>query len=267
MVASAWHPPCDARSVSMDRPIPKPPAWRRRALIGAGLMAAGGAAFFFLRGSGDRSLEVDNGRLTFATVKAGRFEDFIQVRARVTPLRTTFVDTASGGQVEAIRVEDGARVEKGQPLVELTNTALQLDLISREAQITEQLNNLRGLELAHEQTRLANKREMVEVQFQIARLERQSDRQKQLVDSGSGARGELDDLVEELAYYRKRLAVHAESQQAAERLQRAQVVQLRASTDQLEKNPDIARKNLESLKVRAPADGTLSAFSLEVGQS
>ena len=251
----------------MDRPIPKPPAWRRRALIGAGLVAAGGAAFFFLRGSGDRSLEVEGGRLTFATVKAGRFEDFIQVRARVTPLRTTFVDTASGGQVEAVRVEDGARVEKGQLLVELTNTALQLDLISREAQITEQLNNLRGLELAHEQSRLANKREMVEVQFQIARLERQSDRQKQLVDSGSGARGELDDLVEELAYYKKRLAVHAESQQAGERLQRAQVVQLRASTDQLEKNLDIARKNLESLKVRAPADGTLSAFSLEVGQS
>jgi HlyD family secretion protein len=251
----------------MDRVIPRPPRWRRPALIAAGVLAAGVAAFFVLRPAGQRSLAVADDRLVIGKVTQGQFDDFIQVRGRVTPLRTTFVDTASGGQVEAILVEDGATVDKGQLLVELSNTTLQLDLISREAQITEQLNDLRGLELAQETTRLTNKRELVEVQFQIARLERQSDRSQQLVDSGAGARGELDDLKDELGYYRKRLAVHAESQAAAERLQRAQVVQLRAAAQQLEKNLAIARKNLENLKVRAPAAGQLSAFTLEVGQS
>jgi len=80
------------------------------------------------RPAGHRSLSVEGSRITTGKVVRAQFEDVIQVRGRVTPLRTTFVDTASGGQVEAIRVEDGARVERGQLLVELSNTELQLDL-------------------------------------------------------------------------------------------------------------------------------------------
>jgi HlyD family secretion protein len=257
-----------ASGQGMDRVIARRSPWLRRGIIaGAALLAAGAVWFFFLRSSGQRSLTVEDNRLTIGKVARGKFDDFIEIRGRVTPLRTTFVDTAPGGQVEQILVEDGAVVERGQLLVVLSNTSLQLDLISREAQITEQLNILRGLELAHEQTRLTNKREMVEVQYQIARLERQTDRSEKLVEGGSVPRGDLEDMSEELAYYKRRLSVHAESQAAADKLQKAQVIQLRASSQQLEKNLDIARKNLDSLNVRAPVAGQLSAFSLEVGQS
>jgi HlyD family secretion protein len=210
---------------------------------------------------------VDGAHVSIAAVTRGQFDDIIQVRGRVTPLRTTFVDTASADKVEVIHVEDGAQVEPGQLLVELSNTQLQLDLISREAQITEQLNFLRSLELQQAQTDLAHDREMVEVRYQLKRLERQLKVAKELLAGGTTSQSEVDDLEDELEYYRQRLDVQTSTGAQARKLQRAQLAQMREASGQLEKNLEIARQNLESLNVRAPIAGTLSAFSLQVGQS
>jgi HlyD family secretion protein len=251
----------------MDRIVKRRSPWIKRGIVLGGLAAIGVVAFFVLRGDGGKSLEVAGSRITTGAVIRGQFDDIVAVRGRVTPLRTTYVDTPSGGQVVKILVEDGAKVEPGQLLVELSNTQLQLDLISREAQITEQLNNLRGLELAQEQTRLVHEREMVEVRYQIRKLTRQVAATKIAVESGASPQIELDDLEDELEYYKNRLTVQTETRAAADKLQKSQLVQLRAASAQLEQNLEIARANLEGLKVKATAAGTLSAFTLEVGQS
>lgn len=251
----------------MDRVVARRSPWPRRAAVAGVVALVAGAGFYVLRPDGQRSLAVEGSHITIAKVTRGEFDDVIQVRGRVTPLRTTYVDTASGGQVEEILVEDGAQVKRGQLLVVLSNTSLQLDLISREAQITEQMNNLRGLELTQEQSRLSHEREMVEVQYQIKRLTRQTARTQEMVDRGVSPTNELDDLKDELAYYKKRLEVLVKTRAEADKLQKAQLVQMRAANEQLQKNLDIARRNLDSLRVKAPADGQVSAFTLEVGQS
>jgi HlyD family secretion protein len=269
MVEARTEPLAGAPSgAGMDRVVRRRSPWIRRGAIGAAVAAALVIGYVaFLRSDGQRSLSVAGSQVTTARVTRGQFDDIIQVRGRVAPLRTTFVDTASGGQVEAIHVEDGATVERGQLLVTLSNTELQLDLISREAQITEQLNNLRGLELTQAQTRLAHEREMVEVRYQIKRLTRQVEATRPMVANGATPKIELDNLEDELDYYKQRLRVQTENRAESDRLQKAQVVQLRAASDQLEKNLEIARKNLDSLQVKAPIAGKLSAFTLEVGQS
>lgn len=251
----------------MDRVLPRRRRWLRGAPIAAVMVAGSAAAYLALRPAPQRTLAVADARIQTVPVVRGQFDDVIQIRAVATPARTVYLDTAQGGQVEAVHVEDGAMVKKGQPLLDLTNTALQLDVISREAQITEQMNALRGLELAHEQNRLAHKRELVEVEYQIARLARQTARTDELAESGVVSRGEQEDAGEELAYYRKRKAVQIESFAAADRLQRAQAVQLRAASTQLERNLELARRNLDGLRVVAPANGQVTALSLEVGQS
>jgi HlyD family secretion protein len=253
---------------AMDRVVPRR-RWPRLARLGAALALAAAAAIAYLalRPASERSVAVEQDHVAIAKVVRGQFDDFTQVRARATPARTVFIDTSQGGKVEAIHIEDGAMVEKGQLLVDLSNTALQLDVISREAQITEQLNNLRGLELAHEQNRLVNRREIVEVGYQIARLTRQLARTDDLARSGVVPRGEQEDMREELAYYKRRRDVQQDSFGAADKLQRVQLEQLRVAATQLDRNLDFARHNLDSLKVVAPADGQLSAFTLEVGQS
>ncbi|MFQ5347353.1 MAG: HlyD family secretion protein [Rhodothalassiaceae bacterium] len=210
---------------------------------------------------------VSESRLTISTVTRGRFEDFIPVRGRVTPLKTVYLDAVEGGRVEAIHVEDGAHVEAGQLLVTLSNATLQLDVIAREADVTEQLNNLHRPELQLEQNRLAHRRDLVEIDYQITRLGRLVARRKQLVAQGFVSQQDYDAAADELAYWQKRREVTLEAQETDRRLQQAQIKQLRDLSQQLRKNLALARKNLDSLNVRAPVAGLLTAFDLEVGQS
>ena len=60
-------------------------------------------------------------------------------------------------------VEDGTLVEAGDLIAVLSNTNLQLEVLGREAAVTEQLNNLRTIELQLEQNRLQHKRNLVEI--------------------------------------------------------------------------------------------------------
>ncbi len=254
----------------MDRIIVHPHPWRRRGVVAALVAVAVAGGFWAVRslaGDRGRSLEVSGDRIEISKVENGEFDDFVQIRGRFTPRKTIFIDTVQGGQVDKVHVENGAMVQEGQLLVDLSNTALQLDVISRGAQITEQLNNLRSLELAHEKNRLAQSREEIEVEYQITRLNRSIQRNAPLVETGASARGTLEESRDELAYYKKRLGSLRDSQSTADRLERAQLKQLRLAAKQLEKNLGVARKNLDGLHVRARGNGRLTAFTLEVGQS
>src|SRR5262249_33707975 len=103
--------------------------------------------------------------------------------------------------------------------------------------------------------------------YQIKKLTRQRATAVALAESGAGPRTDTEDLGDELEYQKQRLHVLTDVRADADRLQRAQLAQMRVASQQLERNLEIARKNLASLEVRAPVDGKLSAFSLEVGQS
>ncbi len=226
------------------------------------------SALVWVLGTADgRRLRVTEDRITVSTVRTGQFEDFIPVRGRVVPLRTIYLDAIEGGRVEQVLVEDGALVSAGQPLVVLSNTALQLDVIAREAQVAEQLNNIRTLELQLEQNRIGHKRELVEADYQITRLTDQAERRRALVKRAAVSKEEVSAIENELTYWQRRRAVTREAQATDEKLQRAQVEQLRTAGDRLRSNLEVARKNLDSLNVRAPVAGKLTALNAEVGQS
>ena len=214
-----------------------------------------------------RSFVVDNSRLSIATVSSGQFDDFIPLRARVTPLKTVYLDAVEGGRIEKVHIEDGAHVEAGDLLVELSNTELQLDVISREAQVTEQLNDLLTVELDLERNKLQHKRDLVEIDYQLTRLRRLLERRRQQAEKGNIARADLEDAEDELAYYERKRVVTLNSQALDLKLQNAQMQQLRDSAEQLNKNLAYARRNLQALQVRAPLAGKVTAFNAEVGQS
>jgi HlyD family secretion protein len=255
--------------MGMDRKIQKS---RKPLLIKIGVATVLGLTLaWFARGAlTDASIptfRVERERVSIGAVTAGSFEDFIPVRGTVTPLTSVFLDAVEGGRVEKIFVKNGSHVHAGQPLVELSNTTLQLDVISREAQVTEQLNNLRNTRLAMEQNRLKLKSDLVEIDYQVQRLERLTARQEELFSRGMVSEATYQDSEDELTYYRQRRAVTVESQQQDETMRMAQIESLESGVEQLQQNLKIARKNLDSLIITAPIDGQLSSFASELGQS
>lgn len=255
--------------MGMDRKIKKS---RRPFILKCGLATVTviGMAVLAQQVLNDASIatyRVDHERVTVSKVIRGAFEDFIPVRGSVTPLRSVFLDAIEGGRVEAIFVEEGSVVEKGEPLLELSNTALQLDVISREAQVTEQLNNLRNTRLAMEQNRLDLKSRLVELDYQIVRLERLVERRRRLMERDMISEADYVDASDELAYYRNRREVTLENQEQDEAMRQAQIESLEAGVKQLERNLEIARRNLENLTIEAPVSGQLTSLDAEIGQS
>ena len=224
-------------------------------------------AWFITSQSGGRSLTIDNKRVILSPVTSGTFEDYIPVRSRVTPRKTVYLDAIEGGQIQKRLVEDGANVIAGDLIVVLSNTSLQLDVTRNEAVVTEQLNNMRTIELQLEQNRLEHKRNLVELNYQIKRLSRQVERLKNLDTAGVVIKSQLEDSEDELEYFENRRTVTLESQATDARLQETQLAFLKKSSTQLEQNLGLARQNLDALNVRASVSGKLSGLDVEVGQS
>ncbi len=225
------------------------------------------AAWLLFEQSGSRSLVVANSRVMIAPVTEGLFEDYIPIRGRVTPRNTVYLDVIEGGRVEQRLVDDGAVVEAGDLLIVLNNAALQLDVTRNEAMVTEQLNNMRSIELQLEQNRLSHKRSLVELDYQIKRLSRSVDRLSNLDSAGVAAKSQLEDAQDELEYYNNRRAVTLESQETDARMQETQLAFLQTASSQLQDNLVLARRSLDALNVRAPVSGKLSGLDVEVGQS
>ena len=250
----------------MDRKIERA---TRKPLFVAGGVAAAILLLVVIWASRDSSTSytLDGQRIRTSTVATGIYEDYIPLRATVEPERTVYLDAVEGGRVENILVDDGTFVEEGQPILELSNTSLQLDVIAREAEVSEQLNNLRNTQLAIEQNRLSLKSDLIEIDYQISRLDRLVKRYVELEGNQFISKNEYEDAVDELAYWRSRHEVTRESQTQDETIRLAQIEQLEASVGQLEKNLTLTRSNLDNLLVRAPRAGRLTSLNAEIGES
>src|SRR3981081_562387 len=125
-------------SMDMGRPISLP-WWRRKLWLQSGIAAMVavllitiGARFL---GTPERSMRGAAARVTIARVSQGTFHDFIPLRGKVVPMNTVFLDALEGGRVDRVLVQAGDTVTEGQPLVELSNTELELDVLDREGRL------------------------------------------------------------------------------------------------------------------------------------
>jgi len=253
---------------SMDRRVEKRTSYGRYAIYAAGAAAVLLFAWWFVDTlMGGRSLSINAQRISVSNVTVGTYEDFIPLRGRLVPRSTVFLDAIEGGRVEEILVEDGTMVEAGDMIAVLSNTNLQLEVLGREAAVTEQLNNLRTIELQLEQNRLAHKRNLIEIDYQVTRLTREINRQRELISKNLVSQSTVDQLEDELVYYQNRREVTLESQATDARMQEQQLRQLQDAGEQLKAGLGFARANLADLSVRAPVAGKLSGFNIEIGQS
>lgn len=262
--------PANIRGLSggaMDREVSRRHLDRR--LVAAGVAAVvlllAGLFYAYAPRAGTQSVVVD--RVAVSSVTRGVFEDFLPLRARATPLITVFLDAVEGGRVEKLFVEDGATVQKGQLLAELSNADLQLSTLARQTEVEQQLNNMRSQELALAQSRLNNERDIVQADLDTAKAQRMYDTQRPLAARGFVAGKVFRDTTDELAYQNKRGEVLRRAQATDERLQSSQLAQLKTAAASLRSSLAIARASLEQLNLRAPVAGQLTAFSIQLGQA
>lgn len=265
----AETPPKPPVGAGMDRVIETKTklSLKQRILIGAAavLLAGGGAAWVVADSQGRQTVAAAN--LSIATVTRGTFDDFVPLRARVTPLVSVYLDAVEGGRIDRVLVEDGAMVTAGQPLAILSNATLQLDVIAREADVSQQLNNLRSQELELQRSRLENRRNLAEIEWQMRKAGRQLERDQKLAAGGWVSGKALRDSEDEAKYLKERRQVTAETMATEERLQASQLAQLRSAASGLTANLRLARASLDALVIKAPVTGQLSGFSPQVGQS
>lgn len=251
---------------SMDRPIARS-KWRRALLPGAIVLGTGVLVLLASTLRGERSVRLKAAELTVAQVRRDVFHDFVPLRGRVVPRDLVFLDAQEGGRVERVMIEAGDVVTAGQPLIEFGNTQLQLDVIDREAHLIEQINNLRNEEAVLEQTRIANEKSLLEIDYNVTRLGRLVSRRDALTSRGATSIEEKDKVNDELAYYRNLRPLVAESNLKQDALRARRLPEIRDSLDKLQQNLVITRGKLDNLIVRAPVTGRVTDMNLKVGQN
>jgi len=254
----------------MDKKIEQS-KYKKHAKALIGLIAAcviGTAAFAITSTDSDgKSQYVEASSLTSAVVRAGHFADNLRLRGVISPQSTVYLDAIAGGRIEEKLVVRGQFVEKGQPLVRLSNVSLQLDVMSREAQVTEQLNFLRNTQMTMTTNRLNLRRDLLEIDLKISHLNRKIKQTKPLVKQGLLPQDKQESLEVDLAYFKERKALTTQRQQQEDKIRQVQVKQLEESAKMLQENLIFARTNLDNLLVRAPVAGYLSELNVELGES
>jgi HlyD family secretion protein len=213
------------------------------------------------------SMSVAQDRLSISAAQSGTFEDFLPVRARVTPLVTVYLDAVEGGQVQKKLVEDGAQVSQGQMLAVLSNAELQLSTLEKQAEVEQQLNNMRSQELALANTRSANLRDLNQAQTDLAKARRQYELYKPLAEKGFVSMKLYNDTKDDLAYQTSRLEILKRTIAQTESMQESQLAQLRVAASSLNSSMGVAQSSLGQLNIRAPVAGQLSGFDIQLGQS
>ncbi|NIJ20751.1 HlyD family secretion protein [Sphingomonas naasensis] len=237
-----------------------------KAAIGGAVVLVAALLFWWFAPSGS-SQTVGADHVTVSSVTRGTFDDFIPLRARVTPLLTVYIDAVEGGRVEKMLVEDGATVAQGQPIAVLSNAELQLSTLARQTEVEQQINNMRSQELSLAQTRLSNERAVLAAETVYDKARRQYEREKPLAAKGFVSTRQFADTEADYELSQRNLAALKRSQATDARLQTSQLSQQQAAAQSMQSGLAIARANLDALQLRAPVAGQLSGFSVQVGQS
>jgi len=222
---------------------------------------------YLLFGDHRSKLNVDSERITISTVSRAPFQEFIPVTGTIQPLQTFFLDAAEGGRIDSIFVVAGSFVKKGDRILKLANTNVQLDVLYREALLFEQINNARNTRLAIEQNSLTLRGQLADVFYQITRLQRLYDRdtlmfRKQLISAQ-----EYEQVKDEYEYWKSKQSITVENFRQDSLLRHAQLVQLDGSITRMQSNLNLVMKSLEDLIVRAPLTGQLTSLNVEIGES
>lgn len=252
----------------MDTPVKRLGRRGRRVLLAAGgAVALAAVVLLGLALAGARSsLRAPAVGVSIGTAEPGVFRDFVTLRAKVVPRDVVYLGVLEGGQVSEILARSGDVVAAGQSLVKFRNTQLELEVLDREARLSESITQLQAYEKQLEDGRAANEKMVAQIGYEVVRLERDAHRLEALLARGYAPRQKYEDIRDQLALNRELLPLQVSTNRTQEALRRKQLPQLRAELATLQASLAVVRSKLDGLVLRAPVAGKLADMHLNVGE-
>jgi len=252
----------------VDRTIAKKKWSKKRILTIAGILAVvtlAAASYYFT--SGKSRLNVDAERITISEVKSGAFQEFIPVNGVVLPITTIYLDALEGGRVEEKYVDDGTIMKKGEPILRLSNTDLELSLVNQETSVYNLLTQMQISQNAARQNTISKLNQMTDVESTLKEAERVYKLNKHLYEQKVIGLQEFKQSENNYNYQleKKRLAEQILKQDSTSSKQ--ELEQQRQSYARTQNALEVMRKKVGDLIVRAPVDGQLTSLDAEIGQN
>lgn len=251
----------------MDRQIEKKSFLRRYAWYIAAAAALAALLVWIVLGTTASTMTVDASDITISDVTRGKFDDYVRLNGQVLPIQVVQISPEEGGIVREKVVEEGTRVRKGDVILRLSNSNLDLQILNAEAELAEKQNLLRNTQVAMQQDRLNNRTEQ-------ATLDTDCDRKRRAYEQN--ARLYKERLISKEVYLQSRedynLALRKQSL-ISQRLKQdsiyrhVQMAQMEDNLDNMRKNVLLVRDRKNKLEVRSAIDGELGLLDVELGQN
>lgn len=251
----------------MDRQIEKKSFLRRYAWYIAAAAALVAFLVWIVLGTSANTTTVDASDITISDVTRGKFDDYVRLNGQVLPIQVVQISPEEGGIVREKVVEEGTRVRKGDVILRLSNSNLDLQILNAEAELAEKQNLLRNTQVAMQQDRLNNRTEQ-------ATLDTDCDRKRRAYEQN--ARLYKERLISKEVYLQSRedynLALRKQSL-ISQRLKQdsiyrhVQMAQMEDNLDNMRKNVLLVRDRKNKLEVRSAIDGELGLLDVELGQN
>ena len=252
----------------MDRVIKKKKWNRKRILTITGITALVVLIVLsYLYTSGKSKLNVDLERITISEVKKGPFQETIPINGVVMPLTTIYLDAVEGGRVEEKYVEDGAIMKQGDPILRLSNTDLELNLLSQQSNVYNTLTQMQIARNAAQQNTVTKLNQMTDAESELKEAARVYNLDKSLYEQNVIGLQEFKKSENDYnhAVEKKKLTEQLLEQDSVSNAQ--QVAQAKQSYQGSQSALDLFQKKVGDLIVRAPVDGQLTSLDAERGQS
>lgn len=251
----------------MDRQIEKKSFLRRYAWYIAAAAALAALLVWIVLGTTASTMTIDATDITISDVTRGKFDDYVRLNGQVLPIQVVQISPEEGGIVREKVVEEGTRVRKGDVILRLSNSNLDLQILNAEAELAEKQNLLRNTQVAMQQDRLNNRTEQ-------ATLDTDCDRKRRAYEQN--ARLYKERLISKEVYLQSRedynLALRKQSL-ISQRLKQdsiyrhVQMAQMEDNLDNMRRNVLLVRDRKNKLEVRSAIDGELGLLDVELGQN
>lgn len=213
------------------------------------------------------TLKIDARGINIGNVTKEQFNDFFRVDGQVQPITVVQLSPEEGGIVQEKVVEEGAQVKRGDVIVRLSNSNLDLQILDAEAQLAEKQNFLRNTQVAMEQDKLKNQLDKAQLDVDMNRARRAYQQQKRLFDEDLIAKEDYLKSKEDydLAVKKYDLVLERLRQDSISRT--IQMDEMEASLANMRRNIQLVHERKEHLNIRSQIDGELGLLDVVLGQN